>query len=234
MGDPVRLHRRRMIATAEATKVRKHAASLYAMPVALCGVLSDGPGYDVKLHRSHGAIPVSSCCNGHLQHRWAAGSPSQRAQEARNDASRAIKRQRQRHILRDLVAATYPIASQHQLRGPARGSWATTSPRPRSAVTSRELGLIKIAARRVGTSTHRPGDLSRPSAHRSERRPLATRALSDYAVTVSGAPDLTLLLVSDAGTAWPMPSGRPSTNRRFDDPGGNPGGGQHRPGAVCR
>jgi transcriptional regulator of arginine metabolism len=112
----------------------------------------------------------------------------------RPGTTRAAKRQRQRHIL-DIVAAN-PIASQHEFVDLlAKQGYTVTQ-----ATVSRdiaELGLVKV--QRDGRHVYATAGVvvAVPMAANDDR---LTRALADYPVTV-GRSGLTLLLVSDAGTA---------------------------------
>lgn len=109
-------------------------------------------------------------------------------------SARAPKRERQR-LLRDLVVS-HPIASQQELveRLAVRGVEVTQATVSRDIA---ELGLVKVSlgGRHVYASADDLG--AAPPAPGDER---LRRVLADYPLRI-GRSGLTLLLVSDAGTA---------------------------------
>jgi transcriptional regulator of arginine metabolism len=112
----------------------------------------------------------------------------------RPQSSRAAKKDRLR-LIRELVASQ-PVASQHELVDilSTRGHDVTQATVSRDIA---ELGLVKIAhhGRPVYAS---PDDLAPAPPLASDAR--LRRVLTDYPVNV-GRSGLTLLLVSEAGTA---------------------------------
>jgi transcriptional regulator of arginine metabolism len=122
------------------------------------------------------------------------GSKRPQSSRAAPQSSRAAKKDRLR-LIRELVASQ-PVASQHELVDilARRGHDVTQATVSRDIA---ELGLVKIAhnGRPVYAS---PDDLAPAPPLASDAR--LRRVLADYPVNV-GRSGLTLLLVSQAGTA---------------------------------
>ena len=116
------------------------------------------------------------------------------AHDRRLGSSRAAKRERQR-LVRELVVS-HPVASQHELVAllAERGTEVTQATVSRDIT---ELGLVKVAhaGRHVYAAPEELG--STPFLGSDER---LRRVLGDYPVHL-GRSGLTLLLVSEAGTA---------------------------------
>jgi transcriptional regulator of arginine metabolism len=112
----------------------------------------------------------------------------------RSHGSRAAKRERL-HLVRELVASG-SVTSQHELVDllAERGYEVTQATISRDIA---ELGLVKVT--HGGQHVYAaPGDLTLAGAPPDDAR--LRRVLSDYPVTI-GRSGLTLLLVSEAGTA---------------------------------
>ncbi|HKZ90641.1 MAG TPA: hypothetical protein VJZ50_00740 [Candidatus Limnocylindrales bacterium] len=112
----------------------------------------------------------------------------------RSQGNRAVKRARQR-LIRQLVAE-HAVASQHQLVDllAARGVAVTQATASRDIA---ELGLVKVASHGHHNYAS-PANLGAAPSGGDDRR--LRRVLADYPVRV-GRSGLTLLLVSEAGTA---------------------------------